>query len=496
MVRKFAIKINKITKYFDEKLILDDISFSLYFGEKVALIGPNGSGKSTLSKIILGLEKQDSGSIELFKGFKISYLPQESHQVILVEKYLKWEKRGSEDRKKIFELFGKFGFGEEILQNKISSLSGGEKTKIFLIKVTLENADIIILDEPTNNLDIDGLNYLEKIIQNSKSAFLIISHDRSFLDETVSKVIHLDGDSHDIKIYDGNYSSYLGQKEWDGEREDRLFGENQRKKKNIEEEIKINRGKSFRKETGVNVNSDNDKLGNNLKKSNYAMKASGALKNAKNKLKNFDELERVKNKRPLIIDFSDMKNSGVNVLKIKDLSLEFGFKENISYEIFSGDRVLITGKNGSGKSTLIRAILESEESFKNITWGSNVILGYLPQSLEYGEKGEIFIKYFLEKTGKNIMEARKILKRFGFFDEEVDSKIIDLSPGMRARGKIALMLADNPNVLILDEPTNNLDLEVLEEFEKALNNYKGTIIFVSHDKYFIEKIVPNKIIQL
>ena len=496
MVRKFAIKINKITKYFDEKLILDKIDFSLYFGEKVALIGPNGSGKSTLSKIILGEEKQDSGSIEVFKGFNISYLPQELNQNILVEKYLKIEKRIGDERRKIFELFDEFGFSEEILRSKISTLSGGEKTKIFLIKVSLENSDIIILDEPTNNLDIDGLNYLEKIIDNSKSAFLIVSHDRSFLDNTVTKVIYLDGDFHNIKIYDGNYSSYIEQKEHGDERDERLYGENQRRKKNIEEEIKINRGKAFRKEAGVQVNSDNDKLGNNLKKSNYALKASGALKNAKNKLKNFDELERVKNKRPLIIDFSKMKNSGVKVLEIKNLLLDFGYKEKINYEIFLGDRVLISGKNGSGKSTLIKKILENIDSSENIIWGSNIILGYLPQTLDYGKDREKFIDYFLEKTGKNITESRKILKRFGFFDEEVESEISKLSPGMRARGKIALMLANNPNVLILDEPTNNLDLEVLEELEKALKKYKGTIIFVSHDKYFIEKISYNKSIQL
>ncbi len=496
MSKKFAIKINKITKYFDEKLILDKVDFSLYFGEKVALIGPNGSGKSTLSKIILGEEKQDSGTIEVFKEFKISYLPQEFNKDILVERYLEMEKRVSDERRKIFELFDDFGFSEEILRSKISSLSGGEKTKIFLIKVTLENSDIIILDEPTNNLDSDGLDYLEKIINNSKSSFLIISHDRNFLDNTVSKIISLDGDFHSIKIYDGNYSSYIYQKEQSDERDERLYGENQRRKKKIEEEIKINQGKAFRKETGVKVNSDNDKLGNNLKKSNYALKASGALKNAKNKLKNFDELERVKNKRPLIIDFSEMKNSGVNVLKIENLILNFGFKEKINYEIFSGDRVLISGKNGSGKSTLIKTILDYKEYSEEIIWGSNIKLGYLPQNLNYGKDDEKFIDYFLEETGKNITEARKVLKRFGFFDEEVVSKINSLSPGMRARGKIALMLADNPNVLILDEPTNNLDLEVLEEFEKALKKYKGTIIFVSHDKYFIEKISPNKILEL
>jgi ATPase subunit of ABC transporter with duplicated ATPase domains len=202
MNKKFALKVNKISKSFDQKVVLDEVSFSLFFGQKVALIGANGSGKSTLAKIIIKKIKADSGEIEIFKNFLISYLPQEMNEEFLVEEYL-------EKNSKAFEILESFGLEEEIFRRKISSLSGGEKTKIFLIKIALEKSPIIILDEPTNNLDQDGLEFLEKIIQKSNSAFLIVSHDRAFLDKTVSKILFLDENSHQLKIYDGNYSDFF-----------------------------------------------------------------------------------------------------------------------------------------------------------------------------------------------------------------------------------------------------------------------------------------------
>ncbi len=491
MSKKFAIKINKISKSFDEKKVLDNISFSLYFGQKVALIGSNGGGKSTIAKIIIGEIKPDGGNIEIFPNFYISYLPQEINENIFVEEYI-------EKKSKTFELLEKFGFSEEIFHRKISSLSGGEKTKIFLIKISLENAQVIILDEPTNNLDEAGLVYLEKIIKNSNSAFLIVSHDRSFLDKTVSKIIFLNSDSHQIKSYDGNYSDFIEKRKSENERQNILAGENQRKKKKIEGEISTLQSRASVNKK-VSFSNDNDKYIDFNKTARNLKKNSKRLKAVKVKLENFEEKEKTITKRPLKIDFSEMKNSGNKVLEIKNLKLNYGFSKEINGEFFSGSRILISGKNGSGKTTFIKTILENFEENKisqNIFWGTNIILGYLPQVLKYGNKTESFLNYFIKKTKKDQKDARKILSRFGFGRDEVFSKISELSPGLRSRGKIAIMLANNPNVLILDEPTNNLDLEVLEKLENALVDYKGTIIFVSHDKYFIEKIKPTKIINL
>ena len=227
---KKILKVNKISKSFGEKEVLKEVSFSLGFNQKIALVGNNGSGKTTLAKIIIGEEEKDDGSIEIFKNFRISYLPQEIDFDLLVQEYLG---KSSE----IFQRSGEFGFGEEIFQRKISYLSGGEKTKIFLIKISLEKLPIIILDEPTNNLDQDGLEYLEKIIQKSNSSFLIISHDRKFLDNTVSKIVELN-EEHQTKIYDGNYSDYLKKKNEERRRQGELYIKNQKEKKKLEEELR------------------------------------------------------------------------------------------------------------------------------------------------------------------------------------------------------------------------------------------------------------------
>jgi ATPase subunit of ABC transporter with duplicated ATPase domains len=354
MIKNHVIKINKIKKYFSEKLILNDISFSLYFGEKVGFVGANGSGKSTLVKIISGLEKKDGGKIEIFKNFKISYLPQEFSGDILILEYLKIKE---ENKSKVMKILSDFNFEEAILLRKIASLSGGEKTKIFLTKVAIEKSPIIILDEPTNNLDTEGLEILQKIIKNSDSAFLIISHDRNFLDNTVSKIIELDEFSHKIKIYDGNYSDYKIEKDNFEKKQNQLFVENQRQKKKIKKEISKQSKKTQRKADTLKFATDNLRGVVKARFEGAQNSAGRNLKRAETKLENFEDTEKSTQKRPLKIDFSEMKKSGQKVLIIENLFLPFGQKEKISLEIFSCDRILISGKNGSGKTTFIKEIL-------------------------------------------------------------------------------------------------------------------------------------------
>ena len=485
MNKKFAIKINKISKSFGQKVVLKDVAFSLYFGEKVGFVGANGSGKSTLAKTITGKIKADSGSVEIFKSFKVSYLPQELNENILVEEYL-------EKNSQTFQKLKEFGFGEEIFLRKISSLSGGEKTKIFLIKISLEKSPIIILDEPTNNLDGEGLECLEKIIKNSNSAFLIISHDRKFLDNTVSKIIELK-ENHKVKIYDGNYSDFLKRKKEEMERQNELYIENQKRKRKLEREVERKVKRCERKLDRKTFTKKYMKQTVSAKFNDAQISAGKNRKRAERKLDQFEEKKKVLIKKALKIDFSEIKNSGVDILKVENLKLGFGTKKEVNFEVQKGDRVLISGKNGAGKTTLIKTLLNSYTNIlKNvgIKWGVGIEIGYLPQNLDFSDG--ILIDYFLKESGKNLTDARKNLTRFGFCEEEIKTEIKKLSPGMRSRVKIALMLANNPNLLILDEPTNNIDLEVLEEFEKALEKYNGTIIFVSHDRYFIEKMKPNK----
>jgi len=351
MNKKFAIKINKISKSFGQKVVLKDVAFSLYFGEKVGFVGANGSGKSTLAKIITGKIKADSGSVEIFKSFKVSYLPQELNENILVEEYL-------EKNSQTFQKLKEFGFGEEIFLRKISSLSGGEKTKIFLIKISLEKSPIIILDEPTNNLDGEGLECLEKIIKNSNSAFLIISHDRKFLDNTVSKIIELK-ENHKVKIYDGNYSDFLKRKKEEMERQNELYIENQKRKRKLEREVERKVKRCERKLDRKTFTKKYMKQTVLAKFNDAQISAGKNRKRAERKLETFEEKEKVLIKRALKIDFSEIKNSGVDILKVENLKLGFGTKKEVNFEVQKGDRVLISGKNGAGKTTLIKTLLNS-----------------------------------------------------------------------------------------------------------------------------------------
>ncbi len=396
MNKKFALKINNISKAFEEKVVLKDVSFSLYLGQKVALIGNNGSGKSTLAKIIIGREKADEGSVEVFKNFPVAYLPQEIKEDVLISQYLE---KSSGAFALLKDLGLSEGMVEEIFRRKISSLSGGEKTKVFLAKIALEKTPIIILDEPTNNLDIRGLEFLEKIIKESPSAFLIISHDRKFLDNTVSRVIHLDEFSHELKSYDGNYSDFLKVRTAEIERANLLYVESQKRKKKIEMEIRRQKEKSQRIIKKDIIMDDKNKVSANRRIEGIQSSAGKNLKRAKDKIEHFQEKEKPFQKRPLKIDFSQMKKSGQKVLFLKNLLLPYGSKKKISLELFAGDRLIIAGPNGTGKTTLIKTLLKSYADVcvnsgmnSEMEWGANIELGYLPQDLSF------------QKEYKNILE--------------------------------------------------------------------------------------------
>jgi ATP-binding cassette subfamily F protein 3 len=356
MNKKFAIKINNISKSFDEKHVIKDVSFALYFGEKVGLVGANGSGKSTLAKIISSIEKPSEGKIEIFKNFSVSYLPQEFKEDILVSEYFK---NIDSNKSSVLKVLAQFSFPDAILDRKILSLSGGEKTKIFLARIEMGQSDIIILDEPTNNLDTEGIKYLEKVIEKSKSAFLIISHDRKFLDNTVKKVIELNEYTGSIKTYDGNYSEYKISKESYEKRENMLYAENQRKKGKINKEITRNDEKSSRNLKTTVIKTDNNKMAAKKRIELLERSAGKNLKRAQVKLENLEERESTITKRPLKIDFSEMKKSGNDVLKIKSLYLKYGYSKAIDSEVNIADRLLISGKNGAGKTTLIKALLNT-----------------------------------------------------------------------------------------------------------------------------------------
>jgi len=459
-----VLSCSHISKKFELIEVLKDVSFTIFKNEKVGLIGSNGSGKSTLLKIIANLLEKDSGVVSYSKQTKIKYLPQ-------------------------------IHLDEE-------KLSGGEIAKKILIPIISSDADVFILDEPTNNLDIDGLNMLENFINKSNKAFLIVSHDRAFLDKIVTKIIEIDPITKSSSIFDGNYSAYMKERELKIERQWKEYNDKVEKTNKISENVELKSDwlksiESMKK--GKKAKEDDSK---NPHWKNADGKAARRLKVAKNKLERFErdseEIVKPKYNLPLKV-IIDNEPGGVKVFDLKDVVKKIGKRKigPINLNIKYGDRLHIVGKNGTGKTTLIKMLTgELNVDSGIIERGENLKIGYISQERWLNRSNKKVIDEFLEITKISETNARKLLNRFRITTEDVNKHISLISPGEYSRLVIAELVAMKPNCIILDEPSNHLDLEVSEELENGLEKYKGTIIVVSHDRYFVEKIKLNKIFDL
>jgi pleuromutilin/lincosamide/streptogramin A transport system ATP-binding/permease protein len=453
-----------ISKKFDLIEILKDISFTISKNEKVGLVGQNGSGKSTLLKIIAKLLEKDNGVISYSKQLKIEYLPQI---------HLEGEK-----------------------------LSGGEIAKKILLPIMSSDADLFILDEPTNNLDLDGLNMLENFIGKSNKAFLIVSHDRAFLDRIVTKIVEIDIITKSSYIYDGNYSNYTEERKAKIERQWKEYGDKIEKTEKITENVELKSDwlKNIESKKKGKKLKENDSQNAHWKSADG--KAARRLKVMKNRLERFEEnsseIVKPRHGLPLKVIF-DNENGSVKVFNIKEVEKKIGKRKigPINLSVRYGDRLHIIGNNGTGKTTLLKMITgETEADSGIIEKGENVIVGYISQERWLNRSDKIVIDEFLEITKMTETEARKLLNRFRITTEDIKKHISLLSPGEYSRLIIAELVAIKPNCIILDEPSNHLDLEAIEELETGLKEYKGTLIVVSHDRYFVEKIGLNKTFDL
>lgn len=499
-----------ISKAFAENQVLQNVSFHIEDYEKAAIVGINGAGKSTLLKIIVGEMQADGGLVTLSKDKTMGYLAQNSgvnteNTIYLELLSVKQELIDIENRIRETELSMKhaegeelellmkqysslthafetgdgysykselvgvlkgLGFAEEEFSKSVSTLSGGQKTRVALGKMLLQKPDLIILDEPTNHLDMNSINWLETYLLNYKGAVIIVSHDRYFLDRIATKVIEIDQTK--ATVFQGNYSDYAVKKEQLRVAEWNAYVNQQREIKHQEEVIEKLR--SFNREKSI--------------------------KRAESREKMLDKIE-VLNKPTEIR--TDMKltltphmQSGKDVLKVEGLSKAFGTRklfENVNLEIKRGEHVAIIGDNGTGKTTLLKILNEilpaDSGSFQ---LGTNVEIGYYDQEhhVLHSEKtlfDEISDDYpYLTNT-----EIRNVLAAFLFTGEDVFKRICDLSGGERGRVSLAKLMLSNANFLILDEPTNHLDIMSKEILEDAINNYEGTVLYVSHDRYFINK---------
>ncbi len=466
--KSFILSCVGVSKEFDETVLFKDVSFSISAGEKIGLVGPNGAGKSTLLKIILGETKQSSGIVTKPPGVDIKYLPQVHHNE--------------------------------------SPLSGGEAAKKVLEPILASDADLFLLDEPSNNLDLEGLKTVEEFILNSTKSFIIISHDRALLDKTVSKIIELDPVEKTIHTHSGNYSSYVKEREARTERQWKNYSDKVEKTKKIKGSLTERLGwmkEIEAKRLGVKKLSKNEKEKPQAAVLRDQEAAAGRrARIMKDKLSRFEKessgLQKPEHLLPLHITF-DHERGSTNVFELTNIKKVFPKKTigPLSASIHYGDRVHIVGSNGSGKTTLLKVmlgILKPDDG--TVTRGANVMLGYVPQERWVAHGNESVLEEFMSTTKIDEADSRKILNRFRITAEDVHKNISLLSPGEYSRLVIAEIAALHPNCIVLDEPSNHLDLEVLEELERGLIEYTGTLIVISHDRYMVEKLNLHTTITL
>ena len=507
------ISLNKINKSYGFNNVLNNLSFDVKTNERIALIGSNGCGKTTTLKIIMGIESYDSGNISIRKESKIGYLtqmpPKEDDNVSAKSVYLRGvqelidlenkisdfvENMSSNEKdiklldklqeefrisggyslkEKIEKIRNGFKITNELLDREYNKLSGGEKTLINLASIILSNPDILLLDEPTNHLDIDTLEWFEEYLSSYNGTVVIISHDRYFLDRTVNKIIEIENGN--ANIYHGNYSYYLK------ESEKRLMIEFQNYK-NQQKEIKALKEAIVRYKVW-GAKSDNPMF----------FRRAKAIET---RLEKMEVIEKPKTKSELRINLNVEDRTSNRVMVISNLDLKIGNKEllrNSHMEVYYKERVCLMGKNGAGKTTLIKNILNNTHD--NIKLGTNIKIGYIPQEIRFDNEDLTIYEHMRKIFVGSESELRSKLNQFYFTADNIDKKVKNLSGGEKVRLKLLELILKNANFLILDEPTNHIDIDTREILEESLLAYDGTILFISHDRYFINKIA-TKIVMI
>lgn len=474
------LKVINIQKNYGNQAVLTDVSFVVHSKERIGIVGQNGVGKSTLLRIIAGLEVPDDGKIDFHSSF--AYMPQKGEEGrvgdVFKDLFAKNKAKKLIDR---LDLAYIDQFGD------ISNLSGGEKSKLYLASALSKNADLILLDEPTNNLDFESLKILEQIINDSKDSFLIISHDREFLDRVCGRIFEIDEFSHSLREYAGNYSSYLQEKEKECQKALELWEDYHAEHKRLEKSMIEKKEWAQKAQKGPKM-TDSDKYARGFFR-NRSKVTARAGKSIETRLEKLEEVPKPKEHWKLRFDISPTERSGDLVLRAVGLEKRIGKISigPIDMSVTRKDRIAIVGKNGSGKTTLLNLLVgKAIPDNGNSKLGSNVILGFLEQVSILSN--DTLLNNFKDRAEMNETQARKLLHHFGIESDDIKKNLKDLSPGERMRFEIAVFVAKGVNFLVLDEPTNNLDLETIEELERVVKNFSGTLLIVSHDRRFLKNI--------
>ena len=437
------LNISNLSKSYVGQSVLKEVSFHLEEKEKAAIVGINGSGKTTLLRCILGIEEADEGGIAFSKDKKMAYLAQQHADM-------------------------------EQEDEEYESLSGGQKTKKRLEEILMEKPDLLILDEPTNHLDIGSIQWLEKVLKRYDGAVLLVSHDRYFLDKIVTKVIDLERGK--ARMYQGNYTEYVEKKKMIREAERKAY-ENQQAEIKHQEAV-IEKLKQFNREKSIKRAESREKL--------------------LSKVERLEQPEDLQNEMRLL--FMPREASGNDVLIAKDLGKSFDGKRLFSHGTFSiqrGEHVAVIGDNGTGKTTLLKilnGLIQADEG--EFRLGSKVKIAYYDQehAVLHMEK-TLFDEIQDTYPDMNNTKVRNVLAAFLFTGDDVYKRVGDLSGGERGRVSLAKLMLSDANFLILDEPTNHLDIQGKEVLEEAIRNYEGTVLYVSHDRYFINR-TATRIMEL
>lgn len=498
---------------FGGNTIFSNISFSVPDNARIGLVGPNGAGKTTLLKIMTGQQEPTSGQFTINKGFKVGYIAQENaldedktiwdEMLTVFDNLIEKNKRITKMQEQIAEhpededllkrydqlaydfeqeggftyqaeiksILNGFNFKENTWQKVIGTLSGGEKTRLAFVKLLLQKPPVLLLDEPTNYLDLDTLDWLEAFLKNYQGAIITVSHDQYFLDHLANQIFELNFGK--LTTFKGNYSQYVKERELMNNQQEAAYEKQQEKIKKEEEFIQKN------------------------------LVRASTTKRAQSRRKALDKMERIKppkHKQKVRINFTSDRPSGKEVLIAKDLTIGYPDKtmvSDIDFQVNKNDRVAIIGPNGIGKSTLLKTIMKKiEPKDGSIKYGASLDIGYYDQELQSLDPSKTVLDTIWDRH-KTMPEkdVRSILASFLFTAQDIDKTVGQLSGGQKARLTLTVLSLEKDNFLLMDEPTNHLDIEAKEVLEQALDTYDGTLLFVSHDRYFINELA-NKIISV
>lgn len=505
---------NNLARGYDATPLFEGVSFELHAGERVGLVGPNGAGKTTLLKVLAGDDEPEAGEFRLHAGARLGVLRQVeefpsgrtlfqeaksafdelleaqhefeavAHQLAEADDTTRKQLEARYDRlhellrtqdayqldHKVSEVLSGLGFHDADYHREVSTFSGGQQRRLLLAKLLLSAPDVMLLDEPSNHLDIATTQWLEDYLARQPQGMIVVSHDRYFLDKVATRIFELH--ARRITPFVGNYTHYVRQRD---ERYEHQLKEWEAQREYVEKQEEY------------------------IRRAHYGQLA----KQAQSRVKMLDKLERIEKPTRVSgphITFGGVMRSGDNVFHVEDLKKAFGEKllfENLSFDIPRGRRVGILGPNGAGKTTLLRILLgEEEQSSGRVQRGHLTQFGYLDQHLSRLDENKSLIRAVWPEDDASLTEQRMrdLLGSFGLQGEIVEQQVSSLSGGERSRAALARLTVEGANVLVLDEPTNHLDLWACDSLETALGNFEGTVLVVSHDRYFLNRVVDMLIV--